>query len=56
MRVLVTGACGFIGSHLVNYLKRKGFYVIAADIKPKTECFLDLETDENSFQHGLSDE
>lgn len=46
MRVLVTGACGFIGSHLVNYLKHKGFYVIAADIKPKTECFLDLEADE----------
>jgi len=46
MRVLVTGACGFIGSHLTNYLKHKGFYVIAADIKPRTECFLDLEADE----------
>ena len=46
MKVLVTGACGFIGSHLVNYLKRKGYYVIAVDIKPESECFLKLEADE----------
>ena len=45
-RVLVTGACGFIGSHLTNYLKRKGYYVIAVDIKPESECFLKLEADE----------
>jgi len=46
MRALVTGTCGFIGSHLSNYLKNKGFYVIAVDIKPKTQCFLNLEADE----------
>ena len=32
-RVLVTGAGGFIGSHLVTYLKKKGFWVRGADIK-----------------------
>ena len=46
MKVLVTGACGFIGSHLANYLKRKGYYVVAVDVKPKSECFLELEADE----------
>lgn len=32
-RVLVTGAGGFIGHHLVSYLKSLGYYVIGADIK-----------------------
>lgn len=32
-RVLVTGAGGFIGHHLVNYLVGKGYWVRGADIK-----------------------
>ena len=32
-RVLVCGAGGFIGGHLVTDLKRQGYYVIGADIK-----------------------
>lgn len=32
-RVLVTGAGGFIGHHLVNYLKAKGYWVRGVDIK-----------------------
>ncbi len=32
-RVLVTGAGGFIGHHLVKYLKKQGFWVRAVDIK-----------------------
>jgi GDP-D-mannose 3', 5'-epimerase len=32
-RVLVTGAGGFIGHHLVKYLVGKGYWVRAVDIK-----------------------
>ncbi|MFZ1701761.1 MAG: NAD-dependent epimerase/dehydratase family protein [Pyrinomonadaceae bacterium] len=32
-RVLVTGAGGFIGSHLVTYLQNKGYWVRGVDIK-----------------------
>jgi nucleoside-diphosphate-sugar epimerase len=32
-KVLVTGAGGFIGGHLVNYLKERGYWVRGADIK-----------------------
>ena len=32
-RVLVCGAGGFIGTHLVTSLKNKGYYVIGADLK-----------------------
>jgi len=31
MRVLVTGGAGFIGSHLVDFLMRNGYQVIAVD-------------------------
>jgi nucleoside-diphosphate-sugar epimerase len=33
-RVLVTGAGGFIGHHLVTYLKKRGYWVRGVDIKP----------------------
>jgi nucleoside-diphosphate-sugar epimerase len=33
MRVVVTGAGGFIGSHLCRYLRSKGYWVRAVDIK-----------------------
>lgn len=48
MKVLVTGARGFIGSHLVNYLKRKGHWVRSVDIKPESECYLPLKADKIS--------
>src|SRR5260370_39445187 len=33
-RVMVTGAGGFIGHHLVSYLKGQGFWVRGVDVKP----------------------
>lgn len=45
-KVLVTGAGGFIGSHLVSYLKEKGYWVRGADIKyPEFS-----ETDADEFE------
>lgn len=32
-KILVTGAGGFIGSHMVKYLKNRGFWVRGVDIK-----------------------
>ena len=32
-KVIVCGAGGFIGTHLVNDLKEKGYYVVGADLK-----------------------
>ena len=32
-RVLVTGAGGFIGHHLVTFLKQQGYWVRGVDIK-----------------------
>ena len=31
MKILVTGAAGFIGSHLVDYLADKGYLVFGID-------------------------
>lgn len=33
-RILVTGAGGFIGHHMVRFLKKKGYWVRGVDIKP----------------------
>lgn len=45
-RVLVTGAGGFIGSHLVTYLRAKGYWVRGVDIKVPEFA----ETDADDFQ------
>ena len=37
-RVLVTGAGGFIGHHLVSYLKKQGHWVRGVDIKLPEFC------------------
>jgi GDP-D-mannose 3', 5'-epimerase len=57
-RVLVTGAGGFIGHHLVNYLKSNGYWVRGVDLKrPEFEAtkadefeLLDLRSWENCLR------
>jgi nucleoside-diphosphate-sugar epimerase len=59
-RILVAGAGGFIGGHLVKELKKKGHQVRAVDIKPLNEWYqvsdeadnlvLDLRLKENCYQ------
>lgn len=65
MRILVTGAGGFIGHHLVKYLKAQGHWVRGVDIKepeyepsPADEFILaDLRFFENCLKtvHGVQD-
>jgi nucleoside-diphosphate-sugar epimerase len=43
-RVLVTGAGGFIGHHLVTYLKERGYWVRGVDVKHPE--FTDVNADE----------
>ena len=45
-KVLVTGAGGFIGSHLVTFLKEKGFWVRGVDLKYPEFA----ETDADEFE------
>jgi GDP-D-mannose 3', 5'-epimerase len=45
-RILVTGAGGFIGSHLVSYLKEKGYWVRGVDLKYPEFA----ETDADEFE------
>ena len=45
-KVLVTGAGGFIGSHLVTYLKEKGYWVRGVDLKYPDFA----ETDADEFE------
>ena len=58
VRVLVTGAGGFIGHHLVSFLKRRGYWVRGVDMKHPEYCssdadeflLLDLRRWENCLQ------
>jgi len=45
-KVLVTGAGGFIGHHLVTYLKKQGYWVRGVDLKYPEFC----ETDADEFE------
>lgn len=51
-RILVTGAGGFIGGHLVNRLVKDGHFVRAVDKKPLTEWY---QTNPNAENVGLAD-
>ena len=42
-KVLVTGAGGFIGHHLVTFLKGKGYWVRGVDIKPPEFSAIDAD-------------
>jgi UDP-glucose 4-epimerase len=42
MAVLVAGGCGFIGSHLVRELLKKGERVVILDLAPTTKLIEDI--------------
>jgi nucleoside-diphosphate-sugar epimerase len=53
MKVLVTGAGGFIGGHLVNRLINDGKSVVAVDIKPLANWY-QVNKNAQNLIHDLS--
>ncbi len=54
-RILIVGAGGFIGGHLVNKLLRNGNSIIAVDIKPKEYWFQDFDDTENYYSMDMKE-
>ena len=52
-KILVVGAGGFIGGHLVKKLIENGNEIIATDIKPKEFWFQDFENIENHYSMDM---
>ena len=54
-KILIVGAGGFIGGHLVNRLLRDGNSIVATDIKPKEYWFQDFDNAENHYATDMKD-
>ena len=54
-KILVVGAGGFIGGHLVKKLLSDGNLIKAVDIKPKEFWFQEFENVENYFSLDMKD-
>ena len=54
-KILIVGAGGFIGGHLVNRLLKDGNSIVASDIKPKEYWFQDFPEAENHYGMDMKD-
>jgi len=54
-KVLVVGAGGFIGGHLVKKILDNGNSIVASDIKPKEYWFQDFDNAENYYATDMKD-
>ena len=54
-KILVVGAGGFIGGHLVKKLLNDGNKIIASDIKPKEHWFQDFDDPTNLYFTDMKD-
>ena len=54
-KILVVGAGGFIGGHLVDRLLKDGNTIVATDIKPKEYWFQDFDNAENHYATDMKD-
>ena len=54
-KILIVGAGGFIGGHLVKRLMDDGNYIVATDIKPKEYWFQEFENAENHYSMDMKD-
>ena len=53
--ILVAGAGGFIGGHLVKRLLRDDNSIVAVDIKPKEYWFQDYDEVENHYSMDMQE-
>ena len=54
-KILVVGAGGFIGGHLIKRLLHNGNSIVATDIKPKEYWFQDFDLAENYYSTDMKD-
>jgi len=54
-KILVVGAGGFIGGHLVKKLLANGHQIVCCDIKPKEYWFQDFDETENHYVMDMKD-
>ena len=54
-KVLVVGAGGFIGGHLIRKILNNGNQVVCCDIKPKEYWFQDFDNAENHYATDMKD-
>ncbi len=54
-KILVVGAGGFIGGHLIKKILENGNSVVAADIKPKEYWFQDFDDVKNYYSTDMKD-
>ena len=54
-KILIVGAGGFIGGHLVDRLIKDGNTIVATDIKPKEYWFQDFSVAENYYDMDMKD-
>ena len=54
-RILIVGAGGFIGGHLVKKLFEDGNLIVATDIKPKEYWFQDFDNVENHYAMDMKE-
>ena len=54
-KILIVGAGGFIGGHIVKRLLKNGNSIVAVDIKPKEYWFQDFVNAENHYSMDMKD-
>ena len=54
-KILIVGAGGFIGGHLVDRLLKDGNTIVTSDIKPKEYWFQDFDEVENHYAMDMKD-
>ena len=54
-KILIVGAGGFIGGHLVKRLLNNNNFIVAVDLKPKEYWFQDYESVENHYSFDMKE-